>query len=93
MTKLYVRSKSQTLSGCNSVKRRREKRRMNELIGSQICRELMPVRKTYNYARNKRKKYQVRYQIKSVFPDKDTMDIAYSSSSNDFLLVENSINK
>ena len=83
MAKIYIRSKPQTVSGCNSVKRRREKRRMNELIGPQICRELMPVRKTYNNSRNKRKYLKVQYQIKSVFPDKDSMDIAYSSSSND----------
>ena len=57
---------------------RQEKKRMNEIVGAQIFRELVPIIKCHHCRLNKKHKVKVHYRIMSVFPDKDSMDEAYN---------------
>lgn len=61
-----------------SKRLREERRRMKEIMGAMIFREVFPSRK-FRSSELDGKKYHVRYKIKSVFPNKDSMKIAYSS--------------
>ncbi len=67
----------------NDYKRLRdEKKRMNKIMGALIVRQLFPsrmYRSTELEGKKFGKKFSVRYRIKSVFPNKNVMLIAYDS--------------
>ena len=66
---------------------KQERRRIYELIGAQIFKEMKfhidkkSLTATQHKKANKKKKKAARYQICSVFPSKDSMESAYRDSS------------
>lgn len=79
MSKISANTRTIRTSSISEIKRmRREKKRMNEKMGALVFREVFPYRKKEVYNR-KRKKHRIHYQIKSVFPDQNSMELAYKA--------------
>ena len=69
MANTIVESNLYEASVDEKTRLREEKKRMNEIVGTMIFREVFPTR-NFRTSKSKNKKIEVHYQIKSVFPNK-----------------------
>ena len=86
-------NKTSTMTALDEKKfLREEDKRMNEIMGAMMIRSFFPSRK-YRSSERDGKMHHVRYVIKSVFPNRYTMNIAYNlPTDNIAILSENQAN-